>query len=168
MENSSFTRQFINHSNYLRGFAMKLAQDKNNADDLFQDTAFKAFRYKDKFKPDTNMRAWLSTIMKNSFLNQFRSKKNRQEIQDSSPDSFLIDSGTTVRNEGESNIAIHEITRAIDRLGDDLKVPFLMAYQGYQYNEICEHMGGIPIGTIKSRIQNARKVLKTQLSTWES
>ena len=163
MDLNKFIVQFNIHTPYLRGFAMKLASDKFRAEDLFQDTAVNAFRHWQKFRPDTNMKAWLSTIMKNVFLNQFRKRSRQLELQDTSEDAYLLNNSKTVENEGESNMIMTEITKVIDSLEEDLRTPFLMAYQGYQYDEICQKLGNIPMGTIKSRIHTARKILKSQL-----
>ncbi|MEL6863349.1 MAG: RNA polymerase sigma factor [Bacteroidota bacterium] len=163
MTTANFILEFNHHSDYLRGFAMRLVNDQFSAEDLFQDTAFNAFRHREKFQPNTNMRAWLSRIMKNIFLNQFRKKRRRPHLQDITADNYLLNSAGTINNEGESNMAKEEIVNAINDLDDGLKIPFLLAYQGYQYDEICEKLGGIPLGTVKSRIHYARKILKKKL-----
>ena len=165
MKNVQFAQEFEHHRNYLNGFAMKLTRDRNAANDLFQETALKAFRYQNKFISNTNLKAWLSTIMKNSFINQYQKHKRRNEIQDAtSGDFYLNTGGSTAFNEGEMNMNIREITSIIDTLDDNLRIPFLMSYQGYQYNEIQKALGNLPIGTIKSRIHQARKKLKTRIN----
>jgi len=166
MSTTQFVQDFDSLSNYLRGFAMNLAKDKTMADDLFQETALNAFRHKDKFRKDTNMKAWLSTIMKNSFINQYRKRQRRSKIYQRATvregySSSL--SGKSIHNEGEVNISVEEITKLIDRLDENFRIPFLMTYQGYKYEEIQAAMGDAPMGTIKSRIHQARKILKKQI-----
>lgn len=164
MTTNNFLQEFDKWSFYLRGFAMKLTRDKTQADDLFQETALNAFRYKDKFSIDTNMKAWLCTIMKNSFINQFRKKQRRPLIHDTTEELNLLNTkDTVVYNEGESNIQMKELLSTIDSLNDELRIPFLMAYQGYKYDEISERLGGLPMGTVKSRIFHARKMIKRKL-----
>lgn len=163
--NYQFLQSFNAHTSYLRGFAMKLARDKNVADDLFQETALSAFRHQNKFQKNTNMKAWLSTIMKNSFINLYRKNQRRNELQSLNGDSYFLNNQVGVTsNEGEMNLNIDEITRMIDHLAEGYRVPFLLAYQGYQYEEIQHKMGNLPMGTIKSRIHHARKILKTQIT----
>lgn len=161
-----FTQNFNALSSYLRGFAMKLTKDKNVADDLFQETALSAFRHQSKFKRDTNMKAWLSTIMKNSFINLYRKNQRRNEIQDRTQESYFLNAlDGTANNDGEMNINIREIRKIINNLDESYRTPFLMAYQGYQYEEIQAALGNPPMGTVKSRIHHARKILKRQITT---
>lgn len=163
MQNVQFTQEFNSHSNYLRNFAMKLTRDKTAADDLFQETALRAFRHQAQYISDTNIKAWLSTIMKNSFINLYRKQKRRSEIQDTTSEDFYLNfSKDTIGNEGEMNINIQEISRIIDGLADGYRIPFLMAFQGYQYDEIHQKLN-LPMGTIKSRIHHARRILKNQI-----
>jgi len=163
MRNSQFIQEFNSNSNYLKHFALKLTRDKNAADDLFQETALKAFKYKKKFMEQTNFKAWLSTIMKNSFINDYRKWKRRNEIQDQTEDSYFLNSHEgVVTNEGEVNMNMKEILKLVDGLKEDYRVPFLMAYEGYKYEEIQKEMN-IPLGSIKSRIHQARKILKEQI-----
>ena len=164
MQNFQFVQEFNTHSNFLRNFAMKLTRDKSAADDLFQETALRAFRHKAQYISNTNLKAWLSTIMKNSFINLYRKQKRRSEIQDTTSEDFYLNlSKDTIDNEGEMNINIQEISRIIDSLDEGYRVPFLMSFQGYKYDEIQEKMN-LPMGTIKSRIHHARRILKNQIS----
>lgn len=164
MQNLQFLQEFETHSTYLKRFALKLTRDKSAADDLFQDTALSAFRHQQKYIANTNLKAWLSTIMKNSFINLYRKRKRRNEIQDTTDTDFYInDSKETIDNDGEMNMNMREIFNIIDDLDEAYRVPFLMAYKGYHYAEIQEAMGNLPLGTIKSRIHQARKMLKQQI-----
>ena len=165
MTSDTFLQEFNQHSSYLRGFAMKLIRDKNLAEDLFQETALKVFRNRDKFVENNNFKGWLSTIMKNTFINHFRKNKRRKETQDTSADSYLLNSVEyNQQNEGEANVFVSDLTRIIDHLDEGYRLPFLMAYQGYQYNEIQEAMNNLPMGTVKSRIHHARKILKRKVT----
>ena len=88
MQNLQFVQEFNSHTNYLRNFAMKLTRDKNAADDLFQETALRAFRHQTQYINNTNLKAWLSTIMKNSFINL--QHRNLKSSRLSFPLSLLI------------------------------------------------------------------------------
>jgi RNA polymerase sigma-70 factor, ECF subfamily len=163
MSATTFPEQFNQHSSYLRGFAMKLSRDKNLAEDLFQETALKVFRNQDKFVENTNFKGWLSTIMKNTFINHFRKSKRRNETQDTSDEGFLLNTIESSYHEGEANIFANDLREIIDELDEGYRKPFLMAYQGYQYDEIQKAMNNLPMGTIKSRIHHARKILKQRV-----
>ena len=158
-----FSYSFESHSGNLRAFAYHLTQDKVDAEDLFQDTAYKAFRYRHQYRPHTNLQAWLMTIMRNTFINDWRRRRRVQHFQDAQAQRFVLEKEFTTPNGGEGKVMMQEITSAIDTLEDGLKEPFLMAYQGFKYEEIAQHME-LPLGTVKSRIHQARKLLKGLLS----
>ncbi|MEO0789514.1 MAG: RNA polymerase sigma factor, partial [Bacteroidota bacterium] len=112
------------------------------------------------YNPGTNFKAWAVTIMRNIFINNYRKKVRRNLIIDQTPNNYYINSSErTVGNDGESEVTFNELQELVDRLPDDFRVPFLMAYQGFKYDEIAEQLGS-PLGTIKSRIFFARKKLQ--------
>lgn len=163
MNATPFAHEFNRLSQYLRAFAYKLTGDASAADDLFQDTAFLAFKNQDKFQSKTNLKAWLSTIMKNAFINSFRKRKRRGQVLDSSPEYFLLNSNaSTTNNEGEAAVQYQDLFSLVEMLNENLKQPFLMAYHGYKYEEIGQELS-LPVGTIKSRVFAARKFLKAQI-----
>lgn len=163
MTATDFSYQFDSLEKVLRAFAMKLCSNKTDADDLFQETAYRAYKNHMKFKAETNLKAWLMTIMRNTFINKYRKAKRNRTIKDWTSTDYLIDSGEySVTNFGESNIAIEEIESMIAKLDDTLAVPFRMRSIGYRYQEIADELS-MPIGTVKSRIFLARKELKYYL-----
>lgn len=163
MNTLNFEQQFSNLSQYLRVLAFKMTKDRSTAEDLFQDTAFLAFKNKDKFAINTNMKGWLGTIMRNTFITQYRKKKNRNELFDSTPDNYYLNSGHAVlSNGGEEKMTVAELSNLIDQLDDKFKKTFLMAYQGYKYDEIGT-ITNVAVGTVKSRIFLARKALQTKV-----
>ncbi len=163
MNATHFAHEFNTLSQYLRAFAYKLTRDASAADDLFQDTAFLAFKNQHKFQSDTNLKAWLSTIMKNAFINGFRKRQRRGQVLDDSTEYFRLNSnGNAISNEGEAQVHYQDLFALVEMLNDNLKQPFLMAYRGYKYEEISQELD-IPLGTIKSRVFAARKFLKTQI-----
>ncbi len=160
MSTVEFTQGFTQFEGLLYAFAFKLTKDEEEAQDLMQETAYKAFKYRSMYQPHTNLRAWLMTIMRNTFINSYRQKRRRQTLQDKTDNDYLLNTGTaTVRNAGESSVTTEEIQQVIDQLEDWLKVPFLMYLQGYKYDEIAASMQ-IPLGTVKSRIFFARRKLQ--------
>lgn len=165
MSHIEFNQKFFKLESMLLAFAHSLTKDREEANDLYQETAYKAFRYRDKFQPTTNFKAWILTIMRNTFINGYRRKRRQQTFLDSSDNDFLLNSTETTVNLGESNIMQEEIVRAIDMLEDKLRIPFLMQYQGFAYEEIAAQLD-IPLGTVKSRIHFARKTLREALEHW--
>jgi len=165
MSSLEFNQKFDQMSALLQAFAYNLTKNTEEAKDLFQETAYRAITNRDKFRPGTNFKAWLFTIMKNIFINNYRKKVKANTIMDSTANLFYINSGsTTIANMGDSNIIMKELSTMIDSLDDSIRIPFLMHYQGYKYHEIAAHYGE-PLGTVKSRIFHARRKLKQVLQS---
>lgn len=147
----------------LKAFAYNLTQNMEDANDLYQETALRAIANKEKFKPGTNFKAWLFTIMKNIFINNYRRKMRANTFSDSTNNLFYINSGSqTIDNRGEANTMINELKSLIANLDDDIRIPFLMHYEGFKYQEIADKYD-LPLGTVKSRIFFARRELKSQI-----
>ncbi len=147
----------------LNSFAFNLTKSTEDAQDLFQETAFRALNNKDKFRVGTNFKAWMFTIMKNIFINNYRKKVKSNTIIDRTENLFYLNSGTNVIfNNAESNILMEELGAMIDELDETIKTPFLLHFEGYKYQEIADELE-LPLGTIKSRIFFARKALKAAI-----
>lgn len=165
MSTLEFNAQFDKLSRILHSFAYSLTKNVEDAKDLFQETAFRAMTNRDKFRPGTNFKAWLFTIMKNIFINNYRKKMKANTIMDSTDNNHYINSGSqVVRNDSGSNILMQELHNMIDHLDETLKVPFVMHYEGFKYQEIADQLE-LPLGTVKSRIFFARKELKEKIHT---
>ena len=165
MSQPDFYNRFDQMSTLLHSFAYNLTKNVEDAKDLYQETAFRAMTNRDKFRPGTNFKAWLFTIMKNIFINNYRKKVKANTIMDSTDNLYYINSGSTIISNGaESNIMMKELITMIDELDDSVRVPFLMHYQGFKYQEIADHLE-LPLGTVKSRIFFARKELKEVIGT---
>lgn len=160
MSQVEFQTKLNDMSSVLNAFAYNLTKNMEDAKDLFQETAYRAITNQDKFRPGTNLKAWLFTIMKNIFINNYRKKAKANTIMDSTDNLYYINSGSTIiSNQAESNIMMKELIKMIEELDDSIKVPFLMHYQGFKYQEIADDLD-LPLGTVKSRIFFARKELK--------
>ena len=160
MSQLEFYTRFDQMASLLHSFAYTLTKNVEDAKDLYQETAFRAMTNREKFRPGTNFKAWLFTIMKNIFINNYRKKAKANTIMDSTDNMYYINSGSTsISNGAESSIMMQELTKMIAGLDDSIKIPFLMHYQGYKYQEIADHLD-LPLGTVKSRIFFARKELK--------
>jgi len=150
----------------LRGYAMKLTQDPEDANDLVQETMLKAFKNKDKFEDGTNLKGWLYTIMKNIFINNYRRMVKGHVVSDDTENQYYINQAAgSVRNEGDGRLILKEAHNAINLLSDNLRTPFMMSYEGYKYEEIAKFLS-VPLGTVKIRIHVARQKLKKTLSAY--
>lgn len=164
MSTLEFDSKFDDLSHILHSFALNLTKNSDEAKDLYQETAFRAMSNRDKFRPGTNFKAWLLTIMKNIFINNYRKKTKARTIFDSTDNLYYINSGsTTISNRAESRIMMDELSSMIERLDNNLRVPFEMHYVGYKYQEIADKLD-LPLGTVKSRIFFARKELKEMIA----
>ncbi|MEZ4948084.1 MAG: RNA polymerase sigma factor [Saprospiraceae bacterium] len=163
MSTIEFHNRFDEYSGILQAFAYNLTKDFEESRDLFQETAFRALKNRDKFSPGTNFKAWLFTIMKNIFINNYRRKVKANTIIDTTDNQFYLNSGSkTVTNNAESTIMMKELNKMITKLDDSIKIPFLRHFEGYKYQEIADEME-LPLGTVKSRIFFARKELKDMI-----
>ncbi|MEM6397754.1 MAG: RNA polymerase sigma factor [Bacteroidota bacterium] len=163
MNQQEFLTSINQIENLLFAFALKLTRSQQDAQDLMQETTMKAFRHRNKFKPGTNFKSWTSTIMRNTFINNYRKQKSRKHVNNSIDDfSFAIETTNTIPNEGEHNLRLEELRGMLGRIGEIYRVPFSMFCNGYEYKEIANHLQ-IPIGTVKSRIFLARKKMKAQI-----
>lgn len=166
MTNFEFSHKVNLHYSPLRGYALKLTQDHEDANDLVQETMLKAFKNKDKFEEGTNLKGWLYTIMKNIFINNYRRMVKGNIFTDDTEGQFYINQASfTAKNEGERNLVMKELNTAIAELADNLKIPFLMSFEGYKYEEIAEQLD-VPLGTVKIRIHVARQRLMERLKDY--
>jgi len=153
----------VNNSEFLKPFAVTLTRDSDAAQDLYQETLFRALANKDKYNVGTNIKAWLYTIMRNIFINNYRRKAKQNTIFDSTPNDFLLNQAqVSTANAAESILKLKDIQQAIHHLPEIFRNPFLLYFDGYKYHEIAAMLGE-PLGTIKSRIHFARKLLKAQV-----
>ncbi len=158
-----FNSKFIKMTSVLQAFAYNLTKDFEESQDLYQETAFRALSNRDKFMPGTNFKAWVMTIMKNIFINNYRKKVKANTIIDTTDNLYYINSGDTIIfNRADSDIMMQELNTMIKELDDSIRVPFEMHYIGYKYQEIADKLE-LPLGTVKSRIFFARKALKEMI-----
>lgn len=163
-----FQTLVASHIEYLRPYALHFTRFEDSADDLIQDTLMKAINYRDKFQEGSNLKAWLYTIMKNTFINNYRkaTKVNKVVIQ---TDEIYADSllHSSTRNQAENKFIRADIEKALEKLADEYYRPFTMYFEGYKYHEIADYLE-IPIGTVKTRIHIARKLLKKSLKQYKN
>ena len=152
MSVNDFERALVNYSEFLMPFAFTLTKDREDARDLYQETMLRALSNKEKYSFGTNIKAWLYTIMRNIFINSYRKKSKTQVVVGDMTNEFFINSVKTYAfNDAVASINIKEIQTEIVNLPDVFK-----------YAEIATILSE-PLGTVKSRIFFARKLLKTQI-----
>lgn len=170
-----FERELMPHADALFNFAMNLTYyNEEDSSDLVQETYLKALRFMDKYVEGTNPKAWLFTILKNGFINEYR-KKVKQPIR------IDFDEVNNFRNEEEGNsLTGHfdlrqelldnmmgdEVTTALNALGVEYRTAILLCdIEGFTYEEIAV-IADIPIGTVRSRLHRARTTLKEKLKEY--
>ena len=147
----------------LRPFAFSLTKSKEETDDLIQETFYRALRNQEKFDEGTNIKAWLFTIMRNIFINNYRRDKRRVVVKESSDKPHLLENaGPVVSNGSEKQFMAESIRNAMKEVNKDFTEPFLMYNEGFHYHEISEKLD-IPLGTVKSRFFVARRELRSRL-----
>lgn len=154
-----FNSQFNRLESKLLPVAYQLTNNLEDAKDLIQETALRAYTNREKFQMGTNFHAWVVTIMRNTFINFYRKKKNRNTCLEPTG-SFVFESeSNSQENDAPLNLTMRELFDIVNQLTDTYSVPFLLFYEGYKYEEIGEQLC-LPIGTVKSRIFFARQKLR--------
>ena len=163
MNTYSFRKDLISVQEELLRFAYKLTADKEEANDLLQETSLKALDNEDKYMPDTNFKGWMYTIMRNIFINNYRRIVREQTFVDQTDNLYHLN---LPQNSGfastEGSYDLKEMHRIVNSLPRDYKVPFSMHVSGFKYREIADRLG-LPLGTVKSRIFFTRQRLKQEL-----
>ena len=170
-----FASEVLVHMNAVYDAALRLAGNGADADDLVQVTILKAYRFLDRYEKGTNAKAWLLTILRNTFINERRRQQNR-------PTAMELDENRTPslpgRSEGAASDDLgheamldgvsQEVSRALASLSVEYRKALLLSdIDGYTYQEIADIMQ-CPIGTVRSRISRARKHLRQQLLSFAS
>ncbi len=165
-DKQSFMDEAMPHLDVLYRYALSLTGDEMYADDLVQETMLKAYRSWHQFRPGTNARAWLLTILRNHTYQEYR-KVRRQgvsvdidrvepyltsdRLSELDPERFFADS-----------MVDHEVTAALERLPDPFREAFHLTLEGLDYQAIAQVLA-VPLGTVKSRISRARTLLRESL-----
>jgi RNA polymerase sigma-70 factor (ECF subfamily) len=165
-----FTNETLPHRSALYNYALKISGNSDDAQDLVQETYYKAYRHFDKFESGTNSKAWMFMILKNSFINDYRKSKREpykldyEQIQNFY-ENVKSDRSQTNNLDTEyfNNLFDDELTEAIDRLPTKMREVFLLCdLDGNSYEETAE-LVGCPIGTVRSRLHRARHLLQEVL-----
>lgn len=149
-----FNQELLAAMKYLRRYAIKLCRDGVRADDLVQETVARALANRASFETGSNMSAWLTVILRNQFLSGAR--KGLRDVED--PDEAMA-KAVPFDDSPLKKLQVAELFRLIDKMPDSFRIPLRMVADGATYEEVAvelrEH-----IGTIKSRVNRAREILK--------
>ena len=163
MKSLSFRKDLIGVQEELLRFAYKLTADREEANDLLQETSLNALDNEEKYVPDTKFKGWMYTIMRNIFINNYRKIVRDQTFVDHTDNLYHLnlpqDSGF---DSTEGAYDIKEIHRVVNLLPNEYRIPFAMHVSGFKYREIAEKLS-LPLGTVKSRIFFTRQRLQGQL-----
>ena len=169
-----FEKELLQHVDALHNFAFYLSHNEEEADDLVQETYYKAFKHIDYFEDGTNSKAWLFRILKNSFINEYRRKSRSlkrvdfeevvREYDDDEdidlPDNLELDEEIAGQFLGD------EITKALYSLPLDYRTLIVLSdLEDFSYEEIAKIVE-IPIGTVRSRLHRARALMKKKLHAY--
>jgi len=165
-----FENETVPHQDALYNYALKIARNADDAQDLLQETYYKAFKNYHQFENGTNSKAWMFMILKNTFINNYRKIKREpvkldyDEIEDIYEN---IKSDQAKDNNLDldfyNDLLDDELSAALSKIPSKMKEVFLLCdLEGYTYEEIAE-ITDIPIGTVRSRLHRARKLLQDEL-----
>lgn len=161
MRDGKIDEQIVELAPSLKRYAYSLTSDADDAEDLLQETCCRALSNLDKFDLSTNLKAWLFTIMKNTFINDYRKRMRRQTLFSKDVQEYVLNSRPAERGP-ESDLGYGEIVGHINSLEPEFRIPFQMHEDGYKYQEIAEELG-LKLGTVKSRIHFSKQKLIDRL-----
>lgn len=175
LRSKGFENLVLEHMEMLYAVALRLTRDPIEAQDLTQNTVVKALRFHYKFREGTYIKAWLLTILRNTFINEYRRKVRRPTFveltgSERSPDIGPDPNVAYEPRQGDSNDLLEllddEVREAVQSLPEDFRTAVIMADLGDRsYKEIADVMG-CPLGTVMSRLHRGRKLLREQLAAY--
>lgn len=165
MDKEQFIKELLNLEYELSRFATKLTKSDEKARDLLQETFLKVLSNRDKYREEQNFRAWVYTILKNQFINDYRKEKKNNTCDYLTSDCDYLNNIYSINS--EEIISYKEIKSEIDNLDNIYRYPFKLLLSGYKYEEIKIFLG-LKIGTVKSRIFEARKILTKNIERYET
>ena len=164
MKSFEMQKQFAGDLLYMQDqlfyYALQLTENQDDAKDLVQETSYKALKNRSKLNNDKNIRAWLYTILRNTYINFLRSGHNRQiRIEKSDVNQLVINTPATKEEQPDELLIKKELHEIISLMPVVYGKPLKLFISGFSYKEISEEMN-IPIGTVKSRIHLGKKKIK--------
>lgn len=166
--NESLKREFeerlLEYIDSLYHLAIRMVQNRRDAEDLVQETTLRAYRFFHRFRPGTNFKAWIVTILRNVFINEYRKRiREPQRLDFEEVKDFI---SLPEINGAQEEIFSEDVKSSIDKLPEELRTSIILFYaEEFSYKEIAKIMD-VPVGTVMSRLYTARQTLKKQLSTY--
>ena len=165
-----FQTEMVPHMNLLYNFALRTTNNVEDAKDLLQETYLKAFRFIDKYEEGSNAKAWLFRIMKNSYINEYRknSRAPKQVNYDDIQDYYELirersHDSNDMRRQFYDNLLEDEVVSAMETLDEEFRTIIILSdLEQLTYEEISDILD-IPLGTVRSRLHRARKVMQQKL-----
>jgi RNA polymerase sigma-70 factor (ECF subfamily) len=156
--NEDLHRDIIALLPHLRAFALMLARDRTLANDLVQEAIVRALSHADQFQPGTNFKAWISTILRNSYFNEIRRRSRTSQVDIETAQNTL-----TVNGGQEQQLQMRDFERAFRKLPPSQREALaLVGASGFSYEEAA-NVSGCAVGTMKSRVSRARSHLQQML-----
>ena len=163
MNSLTFTNQLLGMQSEMRAFAFKLTSNREDAEDLLQDTSIKVLDNAAKYATDTNFKGWVYTIMRHIFINNYRRIVRERTFADATAEGYYLNRAQGEPHEdAEHAYDLREVSRVVGRLPKEFRKPFAMHVAGFKYREIAQQLR-IPLGTVKSRIYVTRQRLQQLL-----
>ena len=163
MRTANFAQDLLSVQTELLNFAYKLTADREEANDLLQETSLKALDNEDKYTAETNFKGWIYTIMRNIFINNYRKALRDQTYVDQTDNQFYLNQNIDIEGDStEGSYDLKEMRRIVNALPKKYRIPFSMYVSGFKYREIADKLG-LPLGTVKSRIYFTRQKLQEEL-----
>nr|BAL55938.1 RNA polymerase sigma-70 factor, ECF subfamily [uncultured Bacteroidetes bacterium] len=165
-----FEREIMPHASSVYHFALRLVDDRDTARDLAQETLFRAYRFLYQYKPGTNAKAWVFRILRNTFINHYRKAVKQPYSLEAFNEQSLYDAEDIYaynhHQDPVEGFFGDEVTHALMQLPPDFRTIVILAdVEGLSYKEISQVLQ-IPIGTIRSRLHRARKILRELLADY--
>lgn len=162
----NFNERLVSLQKHMGSFAMSLTLNRDDADDLMQETNLRVLDNQEKYVDNSNFKGWVFTIMRNIFINNYRRIARNRTVVDTTDDLYHLSlPQSSGYDSPDAAYNVKEISSVINSFPDEYRVPFSMYVAGYKYDEIADKMD-IPLGTVKSRIFFARKRLKRELADY--
>lgn len=167
MKTATFAQNLLSMQTELRHFAYKLTADRDDADDLLQETSLKSLDNQEKYVAETNFKGWIYTIMRNIFINNYRKALRDQTYVDYTDNLHFLNLSVDLADDSmETSYDSKEIRKVVNALPKEFRVPFAMYVAGFKYREIADKLA-LPLGTVKSRIHFTRRKLREELKDFK-
>lgn len=161
-----FEEKIVECIDSLYNIALHMAQNKQDAQDLVQEAALRAYRNFGKFRPGTNFKAWVITILRNTFINEYRKRRKEPPMADFEKVKDFI--SLPEISGAQEEIFSERIRSLIDKLPEKLRTTIMLFYaEGFSYKEVAKIMD-VPVGTVMSRLWTARQTLKEEVCSYGS